>query len=102
MKKRLISLVCALVLLVSALPTASALEGEAQRSADTLATLGLMYSSSDYGLDQTATRAQAVVLLVRLAVRYVRSGSLTPVGWESLVLWGMIIWLLIWGIIRNL
>ena len=65
MKKRLAALLCALLLTVSALPTASALEGETARAADTLVTLGLI--DPTYDLDATATRAQAAVLLVGLA-----------------------------------
>ena len=65
MKKRLAALLCALLLTMSALPTASALEGEAARAADTLVTLGLI--DPTYDLDATATRAQAAVLLVGLA-----------------------------------
>ena len=65
MKKRLLSLLCVLVLTVSVIPAASALEGEASRAADTLSTLGLI--DSTYNLDAPATRAQAAVLLVRLA-----------------------------------
>ena len=65
MKKRLLSLLCVLVLTVSVIPAASALEGEAARAADTLSTLGLI--DSTYNLDAPATRAQAAVLLVRLS-----------------------------------
>ena len=69
MKKRILSLFCALVLLAGALPSASALQGEAAREADTLATLGLIDTavSGDYGLNEPASRAQAAVLLVALA-----------------------------------
>ncbi len=68
MKKRLLALLCALVLTLGAVPLAAALEGEAARAADTLATLGLVNGSgSGYDLDAPATRAQAAVLLVRLA-----------------------------------
>ena len=45
MKKRLLSLLCVLVLTVSVIPAASALEGEAARAADTLSTLGLIDST---------------------------------------------------------
>ena len=65
MKKRLFALFCALVLTVSAVPFADALQGESLRAADTLATLNLV--RGDHGLDAPATRAQAAVLLVRLA-----------------------------------
>ena len=57
MKKRLAALLCALLLTVSGLPAASALEGEAARAADTLTTLGLL--DATYDLDAPATRAQA-------------------------------------------
>ena len=65
MKKRLASLLCVLLLAMSAVPAASALEGEAARAADTLTNPGLL--DSTYQLDAPATRAQAAVLLVRLA-----------------------------------
>lgn len=69
MKKRILSLLCALVLLTGALPSAAALQGEALRAADALATLGLIEAAADgeYRIDDSATRAQAVVLLVALA-----------------------------------
>lgn len=69
MKKKILSLFCALVLLTGALPSAAALQGDAARAADALATLGLIDTvpSGDYGLNAPATRAQAVVLLVALA-----------------------------------
>nr|WP_326171548.1 serine protease [uncultured Oscillibacter sp.] len=68
MKKRIFSLLCALVLLTGALPAASALQGEAARAADSLATLGLIETvSNEKDLNLPATRAQAVVLLVALA-----------------------------------
>lgn len=67
MKKRLFAILCALVLLVGAVPAAAALEGEALRAADTLAALRLVEDGPDYALDKPATRVQAAVLLVRLA-----------------------------------
>ena len=42
MRKRIFALLCALSICVSLIPAAFALEGEAQRAADTLATLGLL------------------------------------------------------------
>lgn len=65
MKNRLFALLCGLVLLVSAIPAASALEGESARAADTLAALNIVRGG--YALDAPATRAHAAVLLVRLA-----------------------------------
>ncbi len=67
MKKRIISLLCAFLLLASSLPSALALNGERQRSADTLYTLGLIQDSGD--LSAPATRAEAAALLVRLSGR---------------------------------
>ena len=69
MKAKLLAILCAVTLLVSAVPAASALEGEAVRAADTLSTLGLVTGNNDgdYDLDAFATRAQAAALLVRLA-----------------------------------
>ena len=65
MKSRFFALLCALILLVSAMPAASALEGESARAADTLAALNIVRGG--YALDTPATRAHAAVLLVRLA-----------------------------------
>lgn len=69
MKKRILTLFCALVLLAGALPSAAALQGDAARAADALATLGLIETAAAGGdnLNAPATRAQAVVLLVALA-----------------------------------
>lgn len=68
MKTRILSLLCALVLVLGMIPSAMALEGETTRTADTLATLGLVQGNgTDYALDAPATRAHAAVLLVRLA-----------------------------------
>ena len=65
MKKRFLAIFCALALLLGAVPSAAALEGESARSADTLVTLDLLDSSEN--LTATATRAQAALLVVRLA-----------------------------------
>lgn len=65
MKAKLLAVFCALTLLLGAVPAAGALEGEAQRAADTLVTLGLIDETGD--LTAPATRAQAAVLLVDLA-----------------------------------
>ena len=66
MKKQLAAILCALLLMVSAPPAASALEGEALRAADTLATLGLVDDAAS-DPESPATRSQAAVLLVNLA-----------------------------------
>ena len=70
MKRTLTALLCFLLLLAGALVPAAALEGEALRSADTLAALGLVDEAGaavDYNLTEPASRAQAAQLLVRLA-----------------------------------
>lgn len=69
MKKRVLAFLCALLLLTGAVPFASAQEGESLRAADTLSTLSLVNGTSagNYALESPATRAQAAVLLVRLA-----------------------------------
>lgn len=68
MKKRLFSLICALTLLLGAVPSAAALEGEALRAARTLVSVHLMDSvPSAAALKNPATRLQATELLVRLS-----------------------------------
>ena len=76
MKKRMLSLLCVLTLLAAALPSAAALQGDAARAADALATLGLIEASAsgDYKLSAPATRAQAVVLLVGIYQVMVKLG----------------------------
>lgn len=68
MKKKFLTLFCIFTLIIGMVP-AAALEGEALRSADMLATLNLVNGDNkgDYALEAPATRAQATVLLVRLA-----------------------------------
>jgi len=66
MKKQFITLVCVLALFAGLLPSSRALEGEALRAADTLSTLGLT-DGAEYDLTTPATRAQATVMLVKLA-----------------------------------
>lgn len=66
MKKRLISLLCALTLLLCAVPAAAALENEARQAAQTLASFHLIDSvPSDEELKEPASRVQATELLVR-------------------------------------
>ena len=84
MKNRFFALLCALVLLVSAVPAASALEGEASRAADTLAALNIV--RGDYALDSSATRAHAAVLLVRLAGAEQVAARQTAVSYTHLTL----------------
>ena len=65
MKRRFLAVCCALALVLGAVPAAGALEGEARRAADILATLGLADDAGD--LTAPATRGQAAELLVKLA-----------------------------------
>ncbi len=68
MKKRLLSLLCALTLLLGAAPSAAALEGESLRAAETLASLGLLSSvPSREALAAPASRLQAMELLARFS-----------------------------------
>ena len=68
MKKRFLSLLCALTLLLGAVPSAAALEGESRRAAETLAALGLLDAvPSQEALAAPATRLQSTELLVRFA-----------------------------------
>ena len=89
MKKKLFALFCALALLVSAAPCAGALEGEAARAADTLAALNIVRGNgSGYALDESATRAQAAVLLVRLAgAEQEAAGSGSPSSFQDVPTW---------------
>lgn len=67
MKKRIISLLCALILLLGAVPSAAALEGESQQAANALAALRLIDAVPSAGdLKGPASRIQATELLVRL------------------------------------
>lgn len=67
MKKKLLSLVCALALMISLLPAAQALEGEGTRAAEALASLGLVTGTgAGYAAEDAATQEQAAALLVRL------------------------------------
>lgn len=65
MKKRLVSLLCALTILACTLP-AAALEGDSRRAAESLAAIGLVQESHDYRLDAGATRLEALTVLSRL------------------------------------
>ncbi len=68
MKKRFLALFCVLTLLLGAVPSAAALEGESRRAAETLASLGLIASvPSQEALEAPATRLQSTELLVRFA-----------------------------------
>ena len=90
MKRKLTSLLCVLVFAISMIPSASALEGEALRAADTLAALNLVDSAGaavDYNLNNTATRAQAAQLLVRLAGAEDAAQSAGSSGFQDVPAW---------------
>ena len=67
MKKKLLPALCAVLLLTSLVPAAHAQAGDAARRADTLTVLNLLDDDPSRDLTAPATRAQAAVLLVRLA-----------------------------------
>lgn len=67
MKKRLVSALCAVMLLFCAVPAASAQTGDTVRQADALTVLGLLSDTASQTLTAPVTRAQAAVLLVRLS-----------------------------------
>lgn len=89
MKKKLLSLVCALALTVSLLPAAQALEGDGARAARALASLGLVSGTgSGYDADTDATQEQAAALLVRLlgAEKAARADK-RNCGWKDVPRW---------------
>lgn len=68
MKTRLLSLLCALILLLGAVPSAAALEGESRRAAGTLASLGLLAAvPTAEELAAPADRLRSAELLTRLS-----------------------------------
>lgn len=68
MKKRILALLCALLLLLGAVSSAAALEGESRQAAKALAALELIDGvPSEAVLSAPATRLQAVKLLVKLS-----------------------------------
>ena len=89
MKKKLLSLVCALALTVSLLPAAQALEGDGARAARALASLSLVSGTgSGYDTDADATQEQAAALLVRLlgAEKAARADK-RNCGWKEVPRW---------------
>lgn len=67
MKRKLLSLLCALILLLGVVPTASAQEGESKRAAETLASLQIIDAvPSEKSLSNPASRTQAADVLARL------------------------------------
>lgn len=68
MKKRILPLLCALILLLGAVPSAAALEGESRKAAEALAALHLIDAApSGEALNRPAARIHGTNLLVRLA-----------------------------------
>ncbi len=67
MKKRIVSLFCAFILILSLVPAASAVTSSQTLAADTLYTLGLFKgNTSGYDLDSRSTRLHAMVMVSRL------------------------------------
>lgn len=68
MKKRILPPLCALMLLLGAVPSAAALEGESRRAAEALAGLGLIDAVPDREvLNRPASRLDGTNLLARLS-----------------------------------
>ena len=68
MKKQLFSLLCTLILLLGAVPSAAALEGESREAAETLSSLGLIDAvPGREALNRPAARIHGTNLLVRLS-----------------------------------
>lgn len=66
MKQRILSLLCALSICFALVPGAAALEGEAQRAADTIITLGLL-PDAQFDMSEAANRFDAAIMLARLS-----------------------------------
>ena len=92
MKKRLLSALCAVMLLVCVVPMASAQSGDDTRMADALTVLHILAEEPDRDLTAPATRAQAAVLLVRWASYRALKGRLlagaVPAGEDTRCLLG--------------
>ena len=89
MKKKLLSLVCALALTISLLPAAQALEGEGTRAAEALASLGLVTGTgASYAAEKPATQEQAAALLVRLlGAEKAAKADRRSCGWAGIPSW---------------
>ena len=89
MKKKLLSLVCALALTISLLPAAQALEGEGTRAAEALASLGLVTGTgAGYAAEDAATQEQAAALLVRLlGAEKTAKADRRSCGWAGIPSW---------------
>ena len=89
MKKKLLSLVCALALTISLLPAAQALEGEGTRAAEALASLGLVTGTgAGYTAEDAATQEQAAALLVRLlGAEKAAKADRRSCGWAGIPSW---------------
>ena len=89
MKKKLLSLVCALALTISLLPAAQALEGEGTRAAEALASLGLVTGTgAGYAAEDAATQEQASALLVRLlGAEKAAKADRRSCGWAGIPSW---------------
>lgn len=68
MKRRFLSLLCALALLLAAVPSAAALEGEARRALEVLTVLNIAGNPpADSALKTAIPRGEAAVLLLRVS-----------------------------------
>ncbi len=89
MKKKFLSVLCVLALMVALLPNAHALEGEGTRAAQTLSALGLVSGTPNgYDTSATATQEQAAALLVRLlGAEQEAAADRRSCGWGNVPHW---------------
>lgn len=89
MKKKLLSLVCALALTLTLLPSAAALEGDGERAAAALSSLGLVSgTSAGFETSSPATQEHAAALLVRLlGAQSAANADRRNCGWKNVPRW---------------
>ena len=89
MKKKLLTLLCALALTASLVPCARALEGEGTRAAQALSSLGLVCGTDHgYAAEDTAVQEQAAALLVRmLGAEKTAGADRRWCGWQNVPVW---------------
>ncbi|MCI8398478.1 MAG: trypsin-like peptidase domain-containing protein [Oscillibacter sp.] len=86
MKQKILAILCALALVLSAVPAAGALEGESARAAATLTALHVLDEQAAADPAAPFTRAQANALLVRLSGIQIESNTLDAAvdqGWTA-------------------
>ena len=89
MKKKLLTLLCALALTALLVPCARALEGEGTRAAQALSSLGLVCGTDHgYAAEDAAVQEQAAALLVRmLGAEKTAGADRRWCGWQNVPAW---------------